>query len=124
MEANNISKSIKFRNNTYLDTSSIVHNKINLKDIINKRMYGYQDTSASDVKELLRKKIAYGSSLCTTNNESIVFSGGWSGINFGVTLYSQTGDTRHAIWFSTSGIYLGRQYNGNYEYYQIPMNKL
>ena len=47
-----MSKSIKFRNNTYLDTSSIAHNKTNLKDIINKRMYGYQDTSASDVKEL------------------------------------------------------------------------
>ena len=97
-----MSKSIKFRNNTYLDTSSIAHNKTNLKDIINKRMYGYQDTSASDIKELLRKKIAYGSSLCTLTNESVVFSGGWSGISFGLTLYSQTGDTKHAIWFSTS----------------------
>ena len=119
-----MSKAIKFKNNTYLDTSGITHNKLNLKDIINKRMYGYQDTSASDIKELLRKKIAYGSSLCTLTNESVVFSGGWSGINFGLTLYSQTGDTKHAILFSTTGIYFGIQYNGNYEYYQIPMNKL
>ena len=119
-----MSKAIKFRNNTYLDTSSISHLNINLKDIINRRMYSYQDTPANDIKELLRKKIEYGSSICTQQNESIVFSGGWRNINFGVTLYSQTGTTRHAIWFSTSGVYFGRQYNGNYDYYQIPMNKL
>lgn len=119
-----MSKSIKFRNNTYLDTSSISHKNISLNSIIDKRMYGYQDTPAGDIKELLRKKIEYGSSLCSQNNESVVFSGGWQNVNFGVTLYSQTGSTKHAIWFSTSGVYFGRQYNGNYEYYQIPLNKL
>lgn len=119
-----MSKAIKFRNNTYLDTSSVSHDKMNLKEIINKRCYGYEDTSAGDIKELLRKKIIYGSSLCTKSNETIAFSGGWSGINYGFTIYSQTGSTKHAVWISTSGIYMGRIYNGTYEYFSIPMNKI
>lgn len=119
-----MSKAIKFRNNTYLDTAGISHNNKILKDIINKRCYGFEDTPAGDIKELIRKKIAYGSSICTKENETVAFSGGWQGINFGFTIYSQTGGTKTAIWFSTSGIYMGRLYNGSYEYFQIPLNKI
>ncbi len=31
----NLSKAIKFKNNTYLDTSGVVHNKQNLQSILN-----------------------------------------------------------------------------------------
>lgn len=33
-----MSRSIKFRNSTYLDTSSIVHNKVILKDYLNNKI--------------------------------------------------------------------------------------
>lgn len=35
-----MSKAIKFKNNTYLDTSGVVHNKVNLKDILNNIVTG------------------------------------------------------------------------------------
>lgn len=35
-----MSKAIKFKNNTYLDTSSIVHNKTNLSEILNNIVTG------------------------------------------------------------------------------------
>lgn len=42
-----MSKSIKFKNDTYLDSSSITHNKTKLSDILNVNMFNYNDWEKS-----------------------------------------------------------------------------
>jgi len=64
-------KSIKLANDTYLDSSSIVHNKQKLSDILNKDVYSFDETIIGtwvNGKPLYRKVINCGSS---SKNESI-----------------------------------------------------
>lgn len=96
-----------------------MHDKDKLSDMVNKHFYGYDDTVGSDIKELLRNKMAYGLSLCTQPYETIMFDGGWSGKNFGFSIFSKNGGSHHVIWISTFGIYMCRLNNGTYTYQQI-----
>lgn len=114
-----MSKKIKLKDNNFWDTSSIMHDKTILSDLINKHFYGYSDTVGTDIKELLRNKIEYGLSLCTQYYETVMFDGGWSGHNFGFSIFSKNGGIYHVIWISTFGIYMCRSYNGTYTYHQI-----
>lgn len=119
-----MSKSIKFKNNNYLDSSSITHNKHQLNDILNKHFYGYEDTLGTDIYEILRNKMEYGSSLCTKEAETVMFGGGWKGENFGLSIFSKDNLVKHLIWISIMGVYICRYYNGNYEYRTLSWNDL
>lgn len=119
-----MSKSIKFKNNNYLDSSSITHNKHQLNDLLNKHFFGHEDTSGAEIKEVLRKKMEYGSNLCTKEYETVMFTGGWQGINFGFSIFSKEKETKHLVWISVRGVYICRYTDGNYEYKTLSWSNL
>lgn len=114
-----MSKSVKLKNDNYWDSSSIVHNKKMLNNILNTHFYGYNDTVGSDIKELLRNKMAYGDSLCTEQIETIMFNGGWRGIEFGFAIYTRNTQCKHVLWISINGIFICKYAGGQYFYKQI-----
>ncbi len=127
-----MSKSIKLKDNTYIDSTGVSHNRDTLKNklnsidtnIANRTLDIYQDTVGSDVKEMLRNKIDYGASKSTKTNETILLNGGWSTRNYGFGIYSKIGNTQHIVWFSTFGIYMCRKHNGTYNYYQVSLTTI
>ena len=46
-----MSKAIKFRNNTYLDTKSIMHNRNLLSDLIGKKPLSFKNITSSDFND-------------------------------------------------------------------------
>ena len=77
-----------------------------------------QDTSGSNVKEMLRNKLQYCKDTIPETHIETFVNGGWSGVNFGFGFYSRYGTTYHLLWYSTFGIFMIRQIGNNYEYYQ------
>lgn len=108
------------------DSNDIIHGSNILSDILNNHFYGYDDTTGEDIKELLRNKMEYGKSLCTRQDESVVFGGGWNSHNYGLSIYSHSGwgKYQHLIFISTDGIRMCRNLNGTYTYYTMSWTTL
>jgi hypothetical protein len=108
-----MSRSVKPKNNDYIDSSGIVYNREQLNNII--IIDKFNDTSGNDWKEMLRNKIDYCIPLFTRENQTIILNGGWQNMNFGFAMVTKIGTVYQIVWFSSSGAYYCRK-SGN-EYY-------
>ena len=109
-----MAKSFKYKDNMFLDSTGIVHNKQLLSDILVVDMF--DDTSGSDWKEMLRNKIAYCKPKFTRQNQSILLNGGWLNHNFGFAICTRIGTQYQIVWLCISGICYCR-YDGSQYYY-------
>lgn len=110
-----MSRSIKFKNNDYIDSSGIAHNREQLNNII--VIDKMNDTSGNDWKEMLRNKIDYCIPLFTRENQSIVLNGGWQGVNFGFAMVTRIDTIYQIVWFSTNGAFYCRKSGNEYLYW-------
>ena len=118
-----MSKSIKLKNNTYLDNSSIAFGRYNLKQI----MTIYNDTEANDIKELLRKKIDIAKSYLNGSTLTVIVTGGWKGHDFAFTIVNRARENSEiytAVAFFSNMVYLCRLHTDTYVYFQFLMNEI
>ena len=121
-----MAKSIKPKNNTYWDSSAVSHNKIPLDSYINNHLEFFNDTSASDIKDLIKKKLDYVVAQTQNENNSMIFlNGGWQYHNYFCGIGARIGKTCYQVMlFNQEYIYIGRYINGTYYYYGIQCTAL
>ena len=84
------------------------------------RLDYYGDTSGSDIKELLRNKIAIVETQMNGLNNGMMFlNGGWSGHNYAMGIGSKIGTTITVLIIMSDGVYVGRKYNNGYSYIRL-----
>ena len=116
-----MSRSVKPKNNDYIDSSGIVHNREQLNNII--IIDKFNDTSGNDWKEMLRNKIDYCIPLFTRENQTIILNGGWQNMNFGFAMVTKITDTHQTdaiyqiVWCSGFGMYYCRKIGNDYNYW-------
>lgn len=118
-----MSKAIKLSDNTYLDSTSIVHNKTKLSDILNSDNILYANintvhtTHSSAIMELLDA----GRDLLSRSG-AVLFNGqlGGSGSLFSGTIYRFSNNVIYImVCISSRNMYFGRYYNGDYQINQV-----
>lgn len=108
-------KSIKLKNDHYIDSSGIMHNREPLNNII--IIDKFNDTSGNGWKEMLKNKINYCIPLFTRTNQTISLNGGWQGVDFGFAMVSRINNVYQIVWCSNSGIYYCRKIGDEYNYW-------
>lgn len=110
-----MSRSIKFKNNDYIDSSGVTHNREKLSDII--IIDKFNDTSGADWKEMLRNKIDYCIPLFTRENQTIILNGGWQTVNYGFAMVTKINTVYQIVWCSNFGMCYCRKMGNDYFYW-------
>lgn len=114
-----MSNSFKYKNNNYLDSSGIVKNREILNQYLNRKIEYFNDTTATNINELLRNKMDLCSQQCQNETKCQMFiNGGWSGKNYGFGMYSKIDGCQQLIWICTDGIYFCRKIGNIYDSYK------
>lgn len=102
-----MAKSIKLKDNIYIDGSAICPN-----------LDMFQDTIGTNWQDMMKNKIDYCIANINTNKSifETFINGGWAGVVYGFGFFSKIGNFYQLLWFSNRGTYYCN-YNGiNYEY--------
>ena len=106
-----MAKSIKLKNDVYLDGGSI-----------NPKLDLFNDTSGNDWKDFLKNKIDFCIANINTNkqNAQTFINGGWQGVTYGFGIFSKVGTVYQLVWHSYIGTYYCRKNDdGTYVYNQL-----
>lgn len=115
-----MSKSFKFKENNFLDSSGVVKGRETLNQYFEKRIECYNDTSANDVKELLRNKISsIETQLANVTNGMMFLNGGWYGRNYGMAIGGKQGGSIIVFMLFHDGVYVARKLNNVYSYIKL-----
>lgn len=88
-------------------------------DIINPNLDLFNDTSGSNWKDMIKNKLDY----CVSNMKTSKYymetfiNGGWSGVNYGLGLFSKIGTNYQLSWFYIDGYKYVRKVGSTYSYY-------
>lgn len=97
------------------NNSNISLNLVDRLDMMN-------DTSGSDWKDMMKNKIDYCISNIDTSKTNLetFINGGWSGINYGLGIFSKIGNVYQLLWTSRDATYYCRKLeDGIYQYTDI-----
>ena len=110
-----MAKSIRLKNNVFLDSSSI-YPKLN----------NYNESSGTSTTNLLKNKLDWCIANIKIGEQGITFiNGGWSQNSFGFGLFSKIANVYQLIYFDENFIgYCAKLWNNNYIYKKIDMNNI